>query len=118
MLADGAAAKHRSRTAARVACSRLQSCTGEVAPPPAARPALRACVHFSLDGLRPDGALAAPELEAGEDEDEAVARGLGAGSASGMTDVQRQYADRVKAKLAEVRSCAVPAVPSPQRLRR
>lgn len=47
---DGAAAKHRSRTAALVACSRPQSCTKEVLPVAAAcePSALSACVSLAL----------------------------------------------------------------------
>ena len=42
-------------------------------------------------------------LVQGEDEDDALARGLGVASAGALSDVQRKYAERVKAKLAEVR---------------
>ena len=38
----------------------------------------------------------------GEDEDDALARGLGVASAGSLSDVQRKYAERVKAKLAQV----------------
>lgn len=41
-------------------------------------------------------------LVQGEDEDDALARGLGVASAGALSDVQRKYAERVKAKLAEV----------------
>ena len=44
-----------------------------------------------------------PELKAGEDEDDALARGLGVASADALSDLQRRYKERVKAKLAEVR---------------
>lgn len=42
-------------------------------------------------------------LVQGEDEDDALARGLGVASAGALSGVQRKYAERVKAKLAEVR---------------
>ncbi len=47
-----------------------------------------------------------PELKAGENEDDALARGLGMASADALSDVQRRYKERVKAKLAEVRCSA------------
>ncbi|KAK9832030.1 hypothetical protein WJX81_000090 [Elliptochloris bilobata] len=65
---------------------------------------------FVLSNLQNGG------LVQGDDEDEALARGLGLASADALSDVQRKYAERVKAKLAEQVAAAAEAVAARERL--